>query len=50
MRSETTQRQCSFERDSWHSVGHLRTMNMAHEEDSRDDDIISPGTGAGGTR
>jgi hypothetical protein len=31
MRSETTQRQRSFERDSWHSVGHLRTMDMVHE-------------------
>ena len=44
------QRQRSFERDSWHSVGHLRTMNMVHEENSRGDDIASPGAGAVGTR
>ena len=50
IRSETTQRQRSFERDSWHSVGHLRTMNMVHEENSRGDDTASPGTGAVGTR
>ena len=50
IRSETTQLQRSFERDSWHSVGHLRTTDVVHGEINRGDDIALPCTGAGGTR
>jgi hypothetical protein len=35
IRRETTQRQRSLERDSWHSVGHLRTTNVVHGADNR---------------
>jgi len=42
--SETTQHQGPFKRDSWHSVGHLRTTNVVHRENNRGDDIALPCT------
>ena len=35
MRNETTQRQGPFERDSWHSVGHLRAERKVHGENEK---------------
>jgi len=38
------QRQRSFEWDSWHSVGHLRTTNVVHGGNNGGDNIALPRT------
>jgi hypothetical protein len=51
IRSETTQHQGSFERLSWHSVGHLRMANEYHGENIRvEDDVYLPRTGTSSAR
>ena len=35
MRNETAHRQGPSERDSWHSVGHLRTGHEIHGENNK---------------
>ena len=35
MRNETTQRQDPVERESWHSVGHLRTAREIRGENNK---------------